>query len=202
MLTQIGRDFFATNFSDKTGYTATATGVAATTMTDTGATWTLNQWAGHVVTLGSVYGIIISNTTGGVLTIDGWHVPSSGAIGSTPSTGVYIITPGGAPAFYMALSTDATAAANTDTTLASELVGSGLGRQIIAAQTHTTTATTYTISSTWTSSDGTTRKIEKIGVFNTITGGRLVFETDITNGNEPTIMSGDIITVTETVTTS
>ncbi len=42
---------------DLAGYTgSTTSSPTATTATDTGASWTTNAWAGHIVTLGSTTG--------------------------------------------------------------------------------------------------------------------------------------------------
>jgi len=109
---------------------------------------------------------------------------------SSTGTGAY------AAANYIALSTDATAPAASDTTLASELTASGLGRAQ-ATYGHTAGAASYTLSKTFTSSDATPRTINKIGVFNASSVGTLVFETALTT--PPTLVSGDQLTVTETV---
>ena len=66
--------------------TGTSTSVNATTMTDTGATWTVNQWKGHTVTLGGSTAIIASNTAT-VLTLN-----ATGWVGGTPSNGTYTVT--------------------------------------------------------------------------------------------------------------
>jgi hypothetical protein len=101
-----------------------------------------------------------------------------------------------AQANYMGLSTDATAPGATDTTLASELTASGLGRAQ-ATYAHTASSGTYTLSKTFTSADATPRTIQKIGVFNASSAGTLVFETALPS--PPTLVSGDQLTVTETV---
>jgi hypothetical protein len=59
-----------------TSSTSTATG--ATTMTDGGATWTVNQWKGHSVTAGGSTAFVVSNTAT-VLTIGVW-------VGGTPAS--------------------------------------------------------------------------------------------------------------------
>lgn len=102
-----------------------------------------------------------------------------------------------AAANYIALSTDGTAPAAGDTTLTSELVGSGLQRAQ-ATYAHTAGTNTYTLTKAFTSSDGTSRTINKIGIFNASSTGTLVFETAVSS--PPTLVSGDQLTVTETVT--
>lgn len=113
-------------------------------------------------------------------------------MGDTASTGTGSYAPGN----YIGLSTDGTAPAATDTTLTGELTGSGLQRQQ-ATYGHTAGATTFTLTKTFTSSDGTSRTIQKIGVFNASSGGTLVFETAL--ASPPTLVSGDQLTITETV---
>jgi hypothetical protein len=100
------------------------------------------------------------------------------------------------PADYIALTTDATAPAAGDTTLASELTANGLQRQQ-ATYAHTTGAATYTLSKTFTSTDPTARTINKIAVFNAAAAGTMVFETLLPS--PPTLVSGDTLTITETV---
>jgi hypothetical protein len=199
MRVDVGTDYQARAMGgDIAGDTGTSTAIGATTMTDSGKSWTVNGYRGHAVYTGSCYGMVISNTAT-VLTIDKWYAPATpgGSAASTPSTGVYVITPGQGPAWWLGLSTDGTAPASGDTTLASELAGSGLGRSL-CTYAHTGAATTYTLSKTFTSSDGTPRTINKVGVFYSSNGGQLVFETAVPS--PPTLVSGDQLTVTETVT--
>lgn len=97
---------------------------------------------------------------------------------------------------YIALTESATAPAAADTTLSGELTAFGLGRAQ-ATYAHTTAAATYTLSKAFTSSDATTRTINKIGVFNASSAGTLVFETLVPT--PPSMLSGDVVTITETV---
>src|SRR5207247_1528806 len=66
------------------GAHGTATGVTATTLTDSGASWTVNWFAGAVVVRGASSALIISNTST-VLTFASWT-------GGTPAAGAYTIT--------------------------------------------------------------------------------------------------------------
>lgn len=178
--------------------TGTSTGATATTLTDAGKAWATNAWIGRMVSTGGVYGIVLSNTAT-VLTIDRWYTPSTpgGSAGSTPSTGAYVILPGNAPAAWFAVTTDSTAPAATDTTLASELSGSGWSRRLgVFAQT--AGVNSYTLTTTFTSADGTTRTIAKGAVFAGQNGGRMLFETAISP--TATMASGDTLALTETVT--
>lgn len=101
------------------------------------------------------------------------------------------------PADYIALTENAVAPADADTALAGELTAGGLGRAI-ATYAHTAGASTYTLTKTFTSSDATARTINKAGVFNASSGGTMVFETAVPS--PPTLVSGDQLTITETVT--
>lgn len=103
------------------------------------------------------------------------------------------------PADYIALTENAVAPADADTALTGELTGGGLERAI-AAFAMTAGATSYTLTKTFTSSDATARTINKIGVFNAAgppPAGTMVFETAVPS--PPTLVSGDQLTITETV---
>lgn len=192
---------------DQAGMTSTTTSApTATTATDSGQSWVTNQWAGHIVTLGATYGVIVSNTAT-VLTVDRWYTPSSpgGAAASTPSSGVYIILPGNAPQWYMAITTDSAAANATDTTLPSEIVAASSGcLRKLATVAHTTGVASYTVAATftYTSTDQTfgSRIIAKMAIFNSVVGatGRMQFETLL--GSTATLTAtGDQVTITDTV---
>jgi hypothetical protein len=186
------------------GATGTATGVASTTMTDSGAAWTTNAYAGKLVTLGATYGVVLSNT-GTVLTVDRWYTPGSpgGAAASTPSTGVYVILPGGAPAWYQAITANSTNPASGDTTLSGEITtsGGGLVRKL-ATYAHTTGAASYTLTGVFTAngSDSLPVTIAKMGTFNSIASGRMVFET-LVSPTATLSASGDALTLTQTIST-
>lgn len=107
-----------------------------------------------------------------------------------------------AVAKWMALTATATAPAVTDTVLTGEITtgGGGLIRQA-AAYAHTTSASTYTLTGTYTAngSDTLPVTIAQMGVFDATSSGNLVFRTLIS----PTATlsaSGDVLTVTQTVT--
>lgn len=70
-----------------------ATTFTATTATDPGAAWTVNQWAGKVVTAGASTGTVVSNTAT-VLTVGAWTggTPAA-ATAFTISSGVSQYTP-------------------------------------------------------------------------------------------------------------
>jgi hypothetical protein len=218
MLVNLGRDHQAGAIGgDLAGVTGTATSTAATTLTNTGASFPTAGagLAGHVVVAGSSaatfrYGVIISNTAT-VLTIGEWLDPASpGAAASTPAgTSPYIVLPGGAPAWYMALGTNTSAPAGADTlTNLSEVnnAGGGLNRKL-ATYAHTAGAASYTLTAAYTAnaSDSATFgvAIHKIATLATLTPatGRIVFET-VLNADATLNVSGDQLTVTQTVTLS
>ncbi len=189
------------------GTTTSAPG--ATTVTDTGKSWTTNAFAGKLVAVGGVYGVIVSNSAT-VLTIDQWYTPSSpgGAAASTPSgTNVaYTVLPGAAPAMFMGLSSSGSAPLATDTTLGSEFTtaSSGLLKKL-ATFAHTTSASTYTMAATFTATSTDqgigAQTINRIGMLNSIKGstGILQFETALSVAATVTA-TGDSATITQTVT--
>lgn len=188
------------------GTSGTATATSATSLTNSGASWTTNQWAGKVVVAGTVYGVIVSNTAT-ALTVDRWYNPASptGAAGSTPAgTSSYTILGGAAPVFYMALTANTGAPAATDTALSGEIttVGGGLIRQA-AAYAHTAGASSYTLTGTYTAngSDTLPVTVHKIGTFDSLTGatGVMLHET-VLSADATLSASGDQLTVTQTVT--
>lgn len=191
------------------GGTLGATG-AATSPTTTGFTTSGLSSGAHVgklVVLGAVWGVVISNTTTAVV-IDQWYTPGLGSTtaAATPSAGTFVILPGRAPAIFMAITTDATAASATDTSLTSEIVAASSGcLRKLATYAHTTSATSYTMTTTYTytSTDSSfgSRSIAKMGMFNTVVGasGIMQFETLLSAAATLTA-TGDALTVTQTVT--
>lgn len=208
MKTNIGNDIQAAQMfgvgtsTVDTGATGTATAVGTTTMTDSGASWTTNLWAGKYVTVGSVIGVVISNT-GTVLTIDQWSTPgSSDTAASNPSTGVYHILPGNAPARFLAIST-ATSAAAGDTTLASEITtsGGGLVAKRMTSYAHTTGAASASLSTTWTANgtDSLPVTVGKLGVRQSIKATmNCLFQTPF-SATATLSASGDALTATDSV---
>jgi hypothetical protein len=198
---------------NQVGTTGVATGSTSTTLTNSGALWSSNQWAGMRVFAATsgplmVFGIVVSNTST-ALTVDRWYtVATPGATaGTTPSsTGVYVIVDGGGPAWFMGLTANSSAANATDTSLPSEITTSGGGLiRKICPYAHSAGATTYTLTPVFTanSSDSLPVTIAKIGVFPSMVAAdvtdTLMLETLL--GTTATLsLSGDQLTVTETVT--
>ncbi len=196
--TNAGIDWQARVMGDYSSSSGTSTSVTATTMTNSGAAWATNQWTGHVVVgANNRYGVVLSNTAT-VLTIDKWYDPAApgGTAGSTPATGAYMILPGGIPHWWIALSTDTAAPAAGDTTLSSEITGSGLARALPTSYTHTTASNTYSIQKTFTATGTVT--VNKGAVFNASTGGSMVFES--AEPSPPTLAAGETLQQTITVT--
>jgi hypothetical protein len=106
-----------------------------------------------------------------------------------------------AVAKWMALTANATAESATDTTLTAEIAtaGGGLIRQS-ATYAHTTGATSYTLTGTFTAngSDALPVTIAKMAVFTASASGTMVFEKLLTT-TATLSLSGDSLVVTETV---
>lgn len=104
---------------------------------------------------------------------------------------------------FLALTANNTAPAAADTTLTGEIAtaGGGLIRKQ-ATYAHTTGASTYTLTATFTANatDVLPVTVNKIGVFNATTGGLMPWSSQITAA--PFNASGDSATVTMTITLS
>lgn len=217
---------------DTLAYVGTATGSAATTLTDSGASFTassggppaLGGLVGHIVIAGSTaanltYGVIISNTST-VLTIDQWHtVATPETAATTPSTTApYVVLPGGAPCFYMGISVATRAFNAADTVLTndgstvSELWFSGGGlRRRLASWAHTGGTATYTVSNTFTAngSDTLPQTIAKVGIFQhyvnatvTTSNSGIILFQTVLSSTATLSASGDNVAITDTVTIS
>lgn len=216
LLTNIGRDVWSSWMGGAIVVQNTpATATSATSFTGTGTTWTasnlatpqlgLASWRAYfpVTSVGTapVYGNIVSNTTS-VATIDQWWTAADGT-GTTPaSTNSFIIAPGGiASVRFMGLTTSATAASASDTTLPTEITTNGGGRAL-ATYAHTYGNATFTLQKAY-SITGTLTAIHKMGLFCCLTAAGadpVVFETVL--NADATVVNGDTLTVTDTVTLS
>lgn len=183
---------------------AGATSITATTLSLTGLDGSAGTslWNGQLLVMSGVWGVITSNTAANptVVTIDRWYTPASpsGAAATTPTTGVWVILPGMAPAIYMGITTDAAAASASDTTLASEETTNGLGRAY-CTYAHTASAATYTLTKAFTYTGSSSKTLHKAGIFVAAVGGTMPFET-VLSADAIVATSGDQVTVTETVT--
>lgn len=217
LLTNIGRDWWAQQWGKipAGGQGTPATATSATSLTGTGTPWTASNLATPQlglaglrvvapvtgITTAPVYGNIVSNSTS-VLTLDQWWTGADG-VGTTPaSTNSFQIMPGGAAALrFVALSTNASAASASDTTLASEVTTNSGGRAL-ATYTHTYGASTLTLTYTWTFS-GTVTGIHKVGANVCLTSAGadpLIYETVL--NADATVASGDQLALTWTFTLS
>jgi hypothetical protein len=191
----------STTYSATSATPGTAPSWTASTGTNFGAA---NVWQGFIcVALTGVYGVITSNTTT-ALTVDRWYNPATptGAVGTTPASGQFIILPGNAPCYWMGIST-ATTVALTDIALASEQTTNGLGRaQATFAHTFSNSSAnnTYTLTNTFTYSGSGAVTLDSIGIFDAASSGIPLFTT-VLNASATVTASGDQVTVTDTVTT-
>ena len=224
LLVNAGRDIWAAMQGGGAGnYAGTATATSSNSLTATGTPFVASAYIGCMVVAGTVYGIVVSNTTS-VLTIDRWYNPATpGALaGSTPSgTTTFSIIPGNPPAQFMGLSTTNTASVATDTSMAGEIVNgtpagetnvagtlpSGLLRQI-ATYAHSAGASTYTMTGVFTvnASDAILpQTIYRMGLFKSListdTANSMMFET-LLSASATVSAIGDQLTTTETVTGS
>lgn len=208
LLTNNGRDCLDRAFlGGVIGTTGTSTAVGATSLTNTGAAWTTNQFAGQIIVTGAVYGVCLSNTAT-VITIDRWYSTTSlGALGATPATGVYVVLPGGAFAIFMGLSNTNITPALTDTTMSGEITtaGGGLIRKL-ATWAHTSGTTTTTLTGVFTAngSDALPVTVYAASINTSINTGSsvtMVYETSLSS-SATLSASGDQVTVTETVTSA
>lgn len=197
------------------GATGAATGSSSTSLTNSGASWTSNQWAGCRVyaqssTSNMVWANILSNTST-ALTVDRWYAMATpgGSAGSTPSsTSPYAIADGGSlSAWFVGVTSTNITPAAADTALSGEITtaSSGLLRKIAPyAQTSGTSTRSITLTPVYTatSSDTFPTTVYAIGVFVSMVVAStplcMKFETSL-NASATIGAIGDVITVTETI---
>jgi len=97
---------------------------------------------------------------------------------------------------YIALTTNQTAPADTDTALTGELNASGFSRADATTKTHTNDTNSTTIEHTFTAS-GTVNLIHKSGTFNNASSITLCHEAAF--GTDASLISGDTLKVTWTL---
>ena len=160
-----------------------------------------------------VVGVILSNTAT-VLTVDQWYsVPITGAAGTTPaSASAAFVLPQGAPMYWVALSTNSSAAVSSDVTrtsdglwgdgttsgTATELVGSGMDRAYCgngggSAPTFPS-AGEEEFTHTWTYSGSSLITIYKVVAFNSLPfAGTIPFAETLLNAPGSVATSGDTL---------
>lgn len=215
-LTNVGRVAWANNSGGgQVGANGTASATSATSLTDSSASWTTNEWAGFRVYAGSAWANVLSNTSD-ALTLDRWYAPATpgGSPASTPSSTVdFILADGGAvAAWFVGLTTTDITPGDSDTHLSGEysVAGGGYNRQISTyTLTFGTTPVTYTLTPvfTGTDSDNYPSTFYAMGAFHgmVITGTSpftpMRFETKM-NTSATVVAAGNQIALTETVTGS
>lgn len=111
---------------------------------------------------------------------------------ASTGTGIY------APSNYGALTEDGAAPTGSETALAGELSGEGLGRQQMT-YAHTNGTNLVTLTNTWTKSSGNARTIRKAGLFyDASDANEISYITPVPD--PPTLVTGDQVAVTWTHT--
>lgn len=218
LLTNIGRDVFHQWIGGAIpagGAGSPATSTGATSFAPTGSPWTSSNLgtpqlglAGYRayfpvtnITTAPVYGNIISNTTNSAV-VDKWWDAVDGT-GATPAaTNAFIIGAGGISSIrFMALTTEASAASVSNTTLNTEITTSGAGRAL-ATYAHSFGTATSTLQKAY-SITGTLTNIHRMGLFCALSSAGadpMIFETVL--NQDATVGNGDTLTVTDTITVS
>ena len=219
LLTNLGRDWWADGLGFKAplgGQGTPATAADATSLTCTATPWTASNFAtpqpglagmAIVVPITSittvpVMGLIGSNTNAKAV-VDKWWTPDLAGTGTTPSsTAAFYILPGrAAGALFMAVTTDASAANATTTSLTSENNANGATRAK-ATFAHTYGAATFTYVNAY-SISGTITAIHRMAMFTCsllAAAGIPVFEAVL--NVDATVANLDTLTITDTVTLS
>jgi hypothetical protein len=206
-----------------TATSVSLTGVTGPTGSSGGPPHNTGTLIGMTISTASRYGVILQHTAGppAVITVDQWYDPTSatGAVGSNPATGTYLITPGNFAAAWIGLTvaTRTIAAAdpfltNDGTTVSEIWNGSGGLNRAMGSYSHTVGTATYSLAKTFTSTgtDPASSTVHRIGIFQhavnaaptTTTTGMLVYETNLPSDAIITNNGTDSLTITETVTIS
>lgn len=222
LFTDVGRVLQANNYGGgQVGATGTGTAASSTTFTSA-STWTTNQWAGYKIVVSNssgamVWGNIKSNTNAGsasVATVDRWYnfATPGGAAGTTPASGYFwaILDGGSTSAWFVGMTTTNITPAHGDTSMSGEYTTAGGGyiRKIAPfSLTSGTSPGSFTLTPVYTGNGTDTypQTFYAIGVFNSMVSGdtvsTMMFETSL-NASATVAASGDVVTVTETVTES
>jgi hypothetical protein len=202
-----GRDQIAGMIGGQLGFGVSgtiATGSSATSLTATGTPFVASAYIGQIVvaeesTNAPVHATISSNTTS-VLTVDAWRNGDDSA-GNTPGTTAnYHILAGNAPARYIALTENASAASASDTALTGEITTGGCGRAL-GTYAHTLGANTLTLTKTF-SVSSTFPAIHKAGLFQVSTASSSLLSFETVLNADANVISGDSLQVTWTITLS
>jgi hypothetical protein len=200
-----GRDQVAAMLGGALGFGVSATiatGTSATSLTATATPFVASAYIGQIVvaeesTNAPVHATIISNTTS-VLTVDAWR-NGDDSTGNTPgSTANYHILNGNAPAKYIALTENASAASAASTSLTGEITSGGCGRAI-GTYAHTLGASTLTLAKTF-SVSGTFPAIHRAGLFQVSTASSAILSFETVLNADANVVSGDTLAVTWTIT--
>ena len=202
-----GRDQVAAMLGGKLGFGVSgtiATGSSATSLTATGTPFTASAHIGMIVvaeesTNAPVHATIISNTTS-VLTVDAWR-NGDDSTGNTPATTAnYHIIAGNASARYIALTENAGAASASDTALTGEITTGGCGRAL-GTYAHTLGAATFTLTKSF-SVTATFPAIHKAGLFQVSTASSSILSFETVLNADASVVNGDTLQVTWTITIS
>lgn len=206
---------FAINNAFSQAATKTASASSSTSVTTSGLTSsdskgamilanTAADWSGT-----TLYGVCMSNTTT-VVTVDRWYTIAGATSGSSPSTtGPFIILPGMAPFYFVALSDSVSAVSATDTAASmggTEYSSNGLARQKISSITRTAGSSityTNTLATTFTYSTSGSVNIGRAMLTNSLvaTKGFAYFIDQINSGTPATVSSnGDTVQIQYTIT--
>jgi hypothetical protein len=200
-----GRDQVAAMLGGALGFGVSATiatNSSATSLTATATPFVASAYIGQIVvaeesTNAPVHGTIISNTTS-ALTIDAWR-NGDDSTGNTPGTTAnYHILAGNAPARYIALTENASAASAASTSLTGEITTGGCGRAL-GTYAHTLGASTLTLTKTF-SVSATFPAIHRAGLFQVSTASSAILSFETVLNADANVISGDSLQVTWTIT--
>lgn len=202
-----GRDQVAAMLGGALGFGVSgtiATASSSTSLTATGTPFVASAYIGQIVvaeesTNAPVHATISANSTS-VLTVDAWRNGDDSA-GTTPgSTANYHIIAGNAPARYIALTENASAASASSTALTGEITTGGCGRAL-GTYAHTLGASTLTLTKSF-SVSGTFPAIHRAGLFQVSTASSSLLSFETVLNADANVVSGDTLQVTWTITIS
>ncbi len=202
-----GRDQIAAMLGGSLGFGVSgtiATASSATSITATGTPFVASAYIGNIViaeesTNAPVHATVVSNTTS-VLTVDAWRNGDDSS-GTTPgSTANYSILAGNAPARYIALTENASAASASSTSLTGEITSGGLGRAL-GTYAHTLGASTFTLTKSF-SVTSSFPAVHRAGLFQVSTASSSLLSFETVLNADANVINGDTLQVTWTITIS